>query len=65
MTKETFDYVVARHWDDGSKCIYTYHSQIQKGTMADAEYFLNYVKSRSPEHEQDYKIYRIIYEEVE
>ena len=61
---EIFEYVVARHWNDDSKCIYSYHSEIQKGTIEDAKLFLKYVKQQSPAKEQDYKIYKINYEEI-
>lgn len=61
--QEPFDYVVASHWDNGSKRIYTYHSEIQKGeTLESAKNFLEYVKRRSPDEE--WKIYKINYEEV-
>jgi hypothetical protein len=61
---KTFDYVIARHWDNGSKCIYTYHTQVHHGSIESARNLLDYVKRRSPEHD-DYKIYKINYEEVE
>jgi hypothetical protein len=46
-----FKYVVARPWDlddpEAGLCIYSYGSDIQEGTMKEAEKFLEYVKRQS------------------
>jgi len=64
--EETFEYVVARRWDpddpNSGLCIYSYHGEIQNGTMEDARSFLNYVRRQGPE--KDYGIYRVRYERL-
>lgn len=65
--EETFEYVVARRWDpddpNSGLCIYSYHGEIQNGTMEDARSFLDYVRCQGPE--KDYGIYRVRYERLD
>jgi hypothetical protein len=67
VIQEEFNYVVARKWapDDPitDLCIYTYGHQIQKGTLADAQRFLEYVQSGADEKEE-YHIYKVSYEKL-
>jgi hypothetical protein len=54
-----FNYCIGRYWNgkDGSISVYTYHTQVHYGTQEDANGFLEYVKSKSPEH--DWKIFEL------
>ena len=65
--EEVFPYVVARKWEPkyntDDLCIYTYGHQIQKGTLADALEFLDYVQSRDSEG-REYHIYKVTYEKL-
>lgn len=67
MTDQTeFHYVVGYPWDPEDPenlRIYTHHGQIQRGTQADAEQFLSYVKGQNPH--RPYRIYRVSYTPVE
>lgn len=69
--EEAFSYVIAKPWRPNDPithdnlCIYTYGSQIQRGTMADAEAMLDYVKRPSNGGEGEWAIYRISYERLE
>jgi len=66
---EIFDYVIARHWNGGSLSIYTYHHQIQIGNLETAQEFLEYVQFMTrndvnKNYKDDWKIYKINYEEI-
>ena len=65
--EEQFNYVVAKKWNPEDPitalCIYTYHHQIQTGTLAEAQEFLAYVK-RQARSDQEYHIYKINYEKL-
>lgn len=65
--EDVFKYVVARKWhpDDPASdlCIYSYHSEIQSGTMESAKRFLDYVNGQSDDV-KDYRIYRVAFVEV-
>jgi len=67
---EIFDYIIARHWNEGSLSIYTYHNQIHNGTLKTAQEFLEYVQfmtrnDDNKNYKDDWKIYKINYEEIE
>lgn len=64
---KVFKYVVARPWDDNEPdnlCIYAYCTEVQKGTMEDAESFLAHVKARQPDYAEKYAIYKVNYTKV-
>lgn len=69
--EETFSFVIAKPWrpdepmTHDNLCIYTYGSQIQKGTMAEAEAMLAYVKHPSNGGEGDWAIHRLSFERLE
>lgn len=73
--EETFDYVVARPWDAskpwdttkrvGGLCIYSYRAEVQNGTMRSAQGFLDYVRNGSPDHADEYAIYRVSFERLD
>lgn len=65
---EEFHYVVASRWDEdeswssvGNLSIYSYGSEIQKGTDKDAKSFLKYVNKRS---EGEHKIFKVSFTEL-
>jgi hypothetical protein len=61
-----FNYVVGYPWnpeDLEHLRIYSYHSQIQRGTQSDAEEFLEYVKSQNPHN--PYCIYKVSFSKME
>ena len=65
--KTKIDYVVARKWDvnkpvPGNLSIYTFASEVQRGTLDEAKEFLEYVQQRRPEEEWD--IYRVRFEKL-
>lgn len=62
MPTPEFDYVVASKWASGEMRIYTYFTEIHRGTMEQAERFLDYVKSREPTAE--WHIHRITFEQL-
>lgn len=64
---KNIDYVVAHKWEDtkpvvGNLATYTYHSEIQHGTLEDARKFLMYVRDHNPDEQWD--IYKIKYEKL-
>ncbi len=64
---EEFDYVVARPWDDEDPnylAIYTFGSQIQRGTIEEAKDFLNYVQ-RQGNKDEKYSIYKVNFEKID
>lgn len=67
MDKEPkFNFVVAHPWekdDPDNLCIYAFGSEVQHGTLEDAQEFLDYVRSKSGT--EQYKIYRVNYEVIE
>lgn len=56
---DKFNYVVGHYWESSPEQIgtYRYFGEVHYGTMEDAEGFLTYVKSQSPEHE--WKIFKL------
>lgn len=60
------NYVIARPWypeDDNSPlCIYTFHNEVQSGTIEDAQALLRYVKAQKSTY--DYSIYKVKYKKV-
>lgn len=68
--EEIFTYVVARKWkaddpDDKPMCIYTFHTETQRGTMKSAKAFLKYVTSQKDDKDAPpYSIYKVNYEKV-
>lgn len=67
MTKE-FKYVIARpwvEWDKSNLCIYTYFSEIHKGTMKDAQNMLKYVKGKIGPEYKEYSIYKVKFKKVD
>jgi hypothetical protein len=60
----TFNYGVGSYWegDSGSVGLYAYGSEIHHGTMAEANDFLEYVRSqKKTKAEQDkYKIFMLV-----
>jgi hypothetical protein len=70
MPEELFDFVVARPWfpekPGNSLAIYAYGSEIQHGTMEDAESFLEYVRFSSiNEPRKQWSIYQVLFQKVE
>lgn len=57
---EEFNYCVGHYWEDekGQINSYAYGSEVQYGTMKDAEALLEYVQSRDTKHE--YKIFKVV-----
>lgn len=70
MATDDFKYVVARPWcpnkEASDLCIYTYYTQVQTGTVQEAEEFLSYVKRQEldPCKAQHYSIYKVTYEKI-
>ena len=67
MYKEPkFNFVVAHPWDEDDPdnlCIYAFGGEVRRGTLEDAQGFLDYVRSSSGT--EQYKIYRVKYEVIE
>lgn len=59
---EEFDYVVARKLANDTLSFYTYGTEIIRGDLESARYFLDYVKRQSPR--DTWKIYRLEYKEI-
>jgi hypothetical protein len=54
-----FNYVIGHYWEETGKIgAYAYHSEVQYGSLKDAEEFLTYVKKKSPDHE--WKIFQLV-----
>ena len=55
--EEHFNYCIGRYWDETDKeiCVYAYHSEVQYGTMKEAEEFFKYVIS--VDEEKNWKIF--------
>lgn len=55
-----FNYAVGHYWDeeDGPIGFYSYFGEIHHDTLKEAEKFLKYVKSQSPE--EDWRIFQVI-----
>ena len=64
-TNTKFNYAIGRPWhpeeENSEISFYTYGSQIDYGSMADAEKFLDYCNSRLEESDENkYSIYRVV-----
>lgn len=68
MAKE-INYVIGYPWNTkkpNDLCIYTYRTEIQSGTMAQAKNFLEYVKRNSEKEDKDkYAIYTVTFTKVD
>jgi hypothetical protein len=71
MSKKDMDYVIARRWEpedpESSLCIYTYGSEIQRGTLKDAKDMLAYVKRQSKrdgDPHKEYSIYEVAFRKL-
>jgi len=66
--KKVFPYVIATEWlhapVDAGLRIYSYGTQIQMGTMEDAEEFLAYVARQAGNEDANYRIFKVSYEEI-
>lgn len=58
---EEFEYAVGRPRKEGGGVgFYTYHNEIHRGTIKDAESFLKYVEGKNEKKDQPYRIYRVV-----
>lgn len=65
---EEFNYVVARLWyedEPDNLCIYAYGSEVHRGTIKDAQSFLDYVKRGNKDEAKEYSIYKVNFEKIE
>lgn len=64
--EEKFNFCIGRYWHEnkGALCIYTYGSEVHYGDMKEAEWQLNYVKSKNDcSISDEYKIFKLLEKE--
>jgi hypothetical protein len=54
------NYAIGHYWDDetGSVSCYNYFGEVSFGTLDEAKDMLEYVKTKSPDH--DWKIFQLV-----